>query len=179
MKMVALLKGINVGGNKRVPMPKLIALAEASGLTEVQSYINSGNLLFEASKMKPEQVEKGLEKAIEKEFGFKVDIIVRTASQWKKIYGGSPFPIAESTRPKMLHLGLAKDAIKGNITATLIERAVNGEKIKVVGDAIWVDFGKSVGNSKLTPAVFDKAAGSTVTMRNWNTVVKLNEMLNE
>ena len=179
MKMVALLRGINVGGNRKVPMLKLIALAEDSGFTEVKSYINSGNLVFEVGKMKPDQVAAKLEKAIEKEFGFKVDVIVRTVSQWKKYSAGGPFQSAESARPKMLHLGLSRAPLRGDITPALLERAMNGEKIKIVNDAIWVDFAKSVGNSKLTPAVFDKAAGSIVTMRNWNTVLKLWEMLNE
>ena len=179
MKMVALLRGINVGGKRKLPMPKLIALAKSSGFTEVKSYINSGNIVFAVSKIKPEQVGPRLEKAIEKEFGFKVDVIVRTASQWKKYSTGSPFPSAESLRPKMLHIGLSKRPLRSDIIQGLIEKALYGEKIKIVDDAIWVDFAKSVGNSKLTPAVFDKAAGSTVTMRNWNTVLKLNEMLNE
>ena len=75
-------------------------------------------------------------------------------------------------------VGLSKSPLKGVLIETLTEKALYGERIKIVGDAIWVDFAKSVGNSKLTPAVFDRAAGSTVTMRNWNTVLKLNEMLN-
>lgn len=179
MKMVALLRGINVGGNRKIPMTNLIALAEKSGLTKVKSYINSGNIVFEVSKAKPEQVGAKLEKAIEKDFGFKVDVIVRTASQWKKYSTGSPFPNAESILPKMLHIGLAKAPMKGNITQVLVEKALHGEEIKIVGDAIWVNFAKSVGKSKLTPVVFDKASGSPVTMRNWNTVLKIWEMLNE
>jgi len=179
MKMVALLRGINVGGNRKISMPQLVALAETCGFTEVKSYINSGNIVFAVSKMNPKQAGTKLEKTIEAQFGFQADVIVRTASQWKKYSTGSPFSSAETTRPKMLHLGLSKATFKGDITPGLIEKAQYGEKIKVVGDAIWVDFCKSVGNSKLTPAIFDKAAGSTVTLRNWNTVLKLNEMLNK
>ena len=108
MKMVALLRGINVGGTRKVPMSELIALAEGASLTDVKSYINSGNIVFEGAEIKPEQVYKKLEKNIEKKFGFKVDVIVRTASQWEKYSKGSPFPTAESNRPKMLHLGLSK-----------------------------------------------------------------------
>jgi len=179
MKMVALLRGINVGGNRKVPMPTLIALIENSGFTAVKSYINSGNVVFEASTLSPEQAGAKLERAIAKEFGFPVDVIVRTAAKWKKYASGSPFPSAASIRPKMLHIGLAKDPIKGDITEGLMEKALHGEKIAIVGDAIWIDFAKSVGKSKLTPAVLDKAAGSTVTLRNWNTVVKIDEMLND
>ena len=63
------------------------------------------------------------------------------------------------------------------ISSGLRDRATQGEKIELVGDAIWVDFVAGVGKTKLTPSLLDKAAGSPVTMRNWNTVLKLAEML--
>ena len=177
MKMVALLRGINVGGNRKIPMPALCAVATEAGLTEVRSYIQSGNLVFDAGKRKADQVVTLLEKAIEEHFRFQVDVIVRTASQWKKYSAGSPFPGAARDRPNLLHLGLSKLPCSKDLAAKLGERAMHGEKIKVLDDAIWVDFAASVGKSKLTPVVFHKAAGSPVTMRNWNTVLKLDEML--
>lgn len=175
--MVALLRGVNVGGNRKVPMPELCKLATQSGLEEVESYINSGNLVFEAGQMKAGEVVDLLETAIEKHFGFQVDIVVRTMRQWKKYSEGSPFPDAERSRPNLLHLGLSKLPCKNDLAANLSEYAIRGEKIKVVKDAIWVDFAAGVGKSKLTPALFERLAGSPVTMRNWNTVLKLYEML--
>ena len=179
MKMIALLRGINVGGNRKVSMPILCAAMTDAGLSEVRSYINSGNLVFEAGKMKPAQVVDLLEKLIHKKFGFQIDVIVRTASQWKKYAEGSPFPGAARSRPNLVLLGLSKLPCDKNKVSIISERAVFGEKIKIVGDAIWVDFATSVGKSKLTPAWFDKTVGSPVTMRNWNTVLKLNELLKE
>jgi len=177
--MIALLRGINVGGNRKISMSKLCQIAQTVGLNDVQSYIQSGNLVFEAGKMKAIDATVLLEKAIEKNFGFHVDVIVRTATQWRKYSAGSPFPTAENERPNLVLLGLCKERCSKDIAAQLSDRATQGEKIKVVGNAIWVDFGKSVGTSKLTPAVFDRAAGSTVTMRNWNTVLKLEQMLTQ
>ena len=177
MKMVALLRGVNVGGNRRVPMAELCAAASDAGFADVKSYINSGNLVFEAGKLKTSQVLALLEKVMKSEFGFEVDIIVRTALEWTKYGAGSPFPGAARSRPHLLLLGLSKLPCGSDIAARLGERAVQGEKIKVAGDAIWVDFAASVGKSKLTPAWFDKIAGSPVTMRNWNTILKLAEML--
>lgn len=75
-------------------------------------------------------------------------------------------------------LGLAKERIASGATGLLKERVTNRERIKIVGDALWIDFGKSVGRSKLTPALLDRAAGSPVTLRNWKTVLKLDQMLN-
>ena len=179
MKMVALLRGINVGGNRKVPMLELCAAVTSAGLSEVRSYINSGNLVFEAGRQKLPQVTPLLEKIIKNEFGFEVDVVVRTGDQWKKYADQNPYRDATRSRPKMLHLGLATRPLDSLTASSLAERAVRGEKVKVVGDAIWVDFAKSVGTSKLTPAWFEKAAGSPVTLRNWNTVLKLSEMLGE
>jgi uncharacterized protein (DUF1697 family) len=177
--MVALLRGINVGGNRKVPMSELCALATKAGLKDVIHYINSGNIVFEAGKLKADQVEGLLEKAIEKHFGFHVDVIVRTATQWKKYAAGSPFPAAAKERPNFLHLGLSKERCNKDIAKQLADYAKLGEKIKLVGDAIWVDFVGGAGKSKLTPPLFEKTAGSPVTMRNWNTVLKLQAMLEE
>mgnify|MGYP002372376888 CR=1 FL=1 len=79
--MVALLRGINVGGNRKVPMADLRALGESLGLKSVATYIQSGNLVC-VSSLTPEEVEAGLERAIEKHFGFEVPVIVRTGDQW-------------------------------------------------------------------------------------------------
>ena len=175
--MVALLRGVNVGGKRKVPMTELCASLTKAGLTEVESYINSGNLIFEAGRLKPQAVVALVEQTIQTRFGSAVETIVRTAAQWKKYSAGSPFPGAARTRAKMLHLGLAQDACASDAALRLADRAVYGEKIKIVGDAIWVDFAESVAKSKLTPAWFDKIIGSTVTFRNWNTVLKLEELL--
>jgi uncharacterized protein (DUF1697 family) len=179
MKMVALLRGINVGGNRKVPMVELQSVAAKAGFTEIATYINSGNLIFNSSKLSAEQASLLLEKGIEKHFGFAVDVVIRTAAQWKKYASKSPFPDATTMRPHLLLLGLSKKPPTRNAVLLLSERANGNERIKIINDAIWVDFATGVGKSKLTPALFDKAVGSSVTMRNWKTVLKLNEMLSQ
>jgi uncharacterized protein (DUF1697 family) len=173
--MVALLRGINVGGNKKVPMVELRELAVKAGLVEVATYINSGILLFKTSRS-PVDVEAALEAAIAKHFGFTVDVIVRTKPAWAKYAKGSPFPDAASERPKALHLGVSKRAPVKSAEGVLRERAAEGERITIDGDAIWLDFAAGVAKTKLSPAVLDKAVGSTVTARNWTTVQTLAEM---
>jgi uncharacterized protein (DUF1697 family) len=73
-------------------------------------------------------------------------------------------------------LGLSKLPPKAGAADRLREYAKSGERIQVLGDAIWIDFGTHIASSKLTPAVLDRVAGSTVTARNWRTVQKLDEM---
>lgn len=175
--MVALLRGINVGGNKKVPMQELRQLAKDCGFTEPTTYIQSGNLVF-ATPRTPAQAETALEKAIAAHFGFTVEVIVRTSAQWNSYAAGSPFPKAQKERPNMLLLGLSKKPPQDGAVERILERATFGEDAQLLGDgALWIDFKKGAGTSKITPAVMDKAAGSTVTTRNWNTVQALNAML--
>ncbi len=177
MKVIALLRGINVGGNKKISMPELCNLLKKTGFTEVETYINSGNLIFESEKMEFPKLEDLLEKKIQGHFGFPVDIILRSATQWKNYAQDRPFPSAARSRPNLLLLGLAKESFNKNISKELLEKALFGENIKIIQDAIWVDFANGIGKSKLTPAWFDKIVGSKVTMRNWNTVLKLVDLL--
>ncbi len=179
MKMVALLKGVNVGGNKKVPMPRLCALAEELGLSHVRSYINSGNIVFEAGRRKCANVEDQLENAIETALGFHVDVMVRSASQWTVLSEGSPYSEFNNCEPKQLHLGFAKRKCSADAEKLLRDKATQGEKVRARGDILWVAFPGGVGKSKLSPALFDRAVGSPVTLRNWNTVQALKDLLKE
>lgn len=174
--MVALLRGINVGGNKKVPMQVLRELASAAGLIDVATYIQSGNLVFGTTGTAA-AAEVLLEKIIAKQFGFPVEVIVRTAAQWKGYAQGSPFATAQLERPNLVLLGLSKKAPLPDAAAKLRERAAHGELIEIKGDAVWIDFHGGVGVSKLTPAVLDRAVGSTVTARNFRTVQELQQRL--
>jgi uncharacterized protein (DUF1697 family) len=172
---IALLRGINVGGNRKIPMAELRELCGELGFEDVQSYIQSGNLVFTASG-KADAVEARLEKAIEKRFGFAVDVIVRTAAQWPAYVKGNPLPEASEKEPQLVHLALSKSPPKKDAVAALRERATTGERIEAAGEAIWIHFAGGVARSKLSPTVFDRLVGSPVTARNWRTVQKLAEL---
>jgi uncharacterized protein (DUF1697 family) len=174
--MIALLRGINVGGHRRVPMAELREIALAAGLRDAETYIQSGNLLF-AAELEPAAAEAALEAAIAARFGFAVDVIVKTGAQWARYAEKSPFPDAERERPHLLHLGLSKRPLKPDAAARLRERAAPGERVEVSGDAIWLDYSAGAARSKLGPAALDKAAGSPVTARNWKTVLTLAGLL--
>jgi uncharacterized protein (DUF1697 family) len=169
---IALLRGINVGGNRKVPMADLRALCDAAGFTDVKSYIQSGNLVF-ASKGTDQATEKKLEAAIEERFGFAVEVIVRSAKEWATYAKGNPFRDESKTDGKHVVLLLSKAKPKADAAATLGPRALAGEVIESVGDALWIYYPKGIGDSKLTPALLDRAVGSTVTARNWQTVTEL------
>jgi uncharacterized protein (DUF1697 family)/3-methyladenine DNA glycosylase AlkD len=167
--VIALLRGINVAGQKRVPMLELREIAATLGFEHVQSYIQSGNLVF-ATDLAPEAAEASLEKAIAKRFGFSVDVIARSDSAWREFAQGSPFPEAERERPHLVLLGLSKKPVTAGAAQALARYATAGERVDVHGDVMWLDYNETVGRSKLTPAVLDRTLGSRVTARNIRTV---------
>jgi uncharacterized protein (DUF1697 family) len=172
---VALLRAVNVGGRK-VPMADLRKLVEGLGYGGVQTYIQSGNLVF-TGKGPPAAVEAKLEKAIAGEFGIAVPVVARTAEQWKA-YLSVPkaFAAPAADSPNWLLLGLSKRLPRKEAVAELLARAKHSERLELAGDGLWFHYPAGVGESKLTPASIDKAVGSPLTARNWNTVRKLAEM---
>ncbi|HWD92415.1 MAG TPA: DUF1697 domain-containing protein [Verrucomicrobiae bacterium] len=172
---IGLLRGINVGGNNRIPMADLRALCGKLGWGNVQTYIQSGNLTFSASG-KPAALEATLQHAIEKRFSLSIPIIIRSAVDWPAYIRNNPFPEACKKEPHLVMLCLSKIPPKPDAAERLRERAAGGEHIGQIGDALWIHFADGVARSKLSPAVLDRMAGSPVTARNWLTVLKLEEM---
>jgi uncharacterized protein (DUF1697 family) len=165
---VALLRGINVGGGRKVPMAQLRGVAEGLGLKRVRTLIASGNLVFEG-----ERSEAELEAAVQSHFGFPVDIMIRSAAQWSAYVAANPFPHEAEAEPKFLHLLIGKQPTAEAAVAWLTARAAPEEKVAGQGDALWIYFGNGAGRSKLATA----PKHGPWTGRNWRTVETIEEML--
>jgi uncharacterized protein (DUF1697 family) len=175
---IGLLRGINVGGHNIIPMSDLRALCTEIGWCNVQTYIQSGNVVFSASG-KPAALEAQLQRAIECRFGLSIPVIVRAAANWANYIKTNPFLNACNKESKLVMLCLSQKALKVDAVKNLRERAANGELVNQAGDALWIHFaGGVIARSKLSPSVLDRTVGSPVTARNWLTVLKLNELAN-
>ena len=170
--MAALLRAVNVGGRK-LPMEELRALCGELGWKDVATYIQSGNVVFKAAGT-PAALEARLEEAIVGEFGLEVPVIVRTAGQWAAYPPANPFPEEPSNRVMLL---LAKASPAEDAEERIQARAVAGERVRRVGDALWFHYPAGAGTSKLTPSLIERAVGSPGTARNYNTVIKLEKMV--
>ena len=166
---------MNVGGRK-LPMAALRELCAGLGWQDVATYIQSGNVLFEAAG-KDEALEQALEAAILAESGLDVPVVVRTAGEWAKLAQSNPFEKAAREAPNRLHLLVSKRPPARDAAETLMARARDGEQVAAVAGGLWLDFPEGVARSKLTPRLIDKACGSPATGRNYRTVIKLKEML--
>lgn len=174
VRYVVLLRAINVGA-RTAPMADLRSACEAAGFGAVASYIASGNLVL-SSDLPAAGIETAVEAIVKDRYGFHADTIVRSAADWAAYLEAEAFAEERAARPSQVHLCLAKQRPVDGAAERLAERATLGERFIVEGDALWADFAGGVGRSKITPAVLDRAVGSPVTARNWNTVIKLAAM---
>lgn len=175
-RYAVLVRGINVGSTRKLPMAELRAALTAASFDEVATYIQSGNIVL-SSDLTAGEIAAKVEALIASGFGLTVPVIVRTAAEWSRYAAGSPLSAAQHERPRMLHLCLSARPPLAGAAEALNARAKAGEVVLADGDALWVDFGPSVGTSKLTPALFDRVAGSPVTARNWNSVLAIANLL--
>ena len=172
---IALLRGINVGGRNRIPMQELRSLCGSLGWADVQTYIQSGNVIFRAEAV-ASALENDLECTIERDLGLSIPVLVRAAADWPVYVRGNPFPDASEKEPNRVMLALSKDPPRNTAVEELLERAKDGEQIARVGDALWFYYPGGAGTSKLSPALVDRLTGSSVTARNWRTVLQLDEL---
>jgi uncharacterized protein (DUF1697 family) len=172
---VTLLRGINVGGKHLVPMKDLVRLFEAAGGTDVRTYVQSGNVVARASPAVAARLSRDVARAIEKRFGFPVPVVVRTADEMRRVAQGNPF-LEAGVAPEMLHVGFLADAPGKANAAALLARCARPEDLRVLGREVYLHLPNGVGRTKLTSRVLDTTLGTTVTLRNWRTVLALAEM---
>lgn len=171
MARVALLRGINVGGAKKIPMAELRMLCAGLGWRDVQSYIASGNLVFRASG---DGLAAALEAAIAARFGFDVPVIVLEADQMRAARDDCPFAPEDD---RHVHAAfLFADAAPDR--ALFDKWKAEGDGFEARGRIAWLHCPGGFGRSKLAER-FEKLAGAPLTARNLATVRKLNDMLDD
>ena len=171
---VALLRGINGGGNRMIKMADLREIFVAAGADDVATFIQSGNVVFIHSARSEAALAAELEKRIAKTVGFAVPVALRTAGQLARVIEDSPFPAADADH---LHVAFLSARPPAN-APTIDARAFAPERCAAVGRELYLYLPDGVGRSKLAAAVLakPKAIGASGTARNWRTVLKLSEL---
>jgi uncharacterized protein (DUF1697 family) len=173
----ALLRGINVGGSRKVPMADLRTLMEGLGHDGVRSYLQSGQAVFTADHGDEDSLAAELTDAIEKRFGFTVDVIVRDHAYLKAVADNCPFPAAE-LEAKQLHVTYFSAPVDEDRFAEIDQAAYLPEEFRLGDRALYLYAPNGLGRSKLAEHLSKPRLnkGVIATSRNWNTVVKLVEM---
>lgn len=168
---VALLRGINVGGNRQLPMADLRALCTMAGCERVTTYIQSGNVVFTHPTLAPDALEAALELAIEEATGWAVPVLVRTATELAGIVRDNPFPGVEPTK---LLVGFLRAAPTSDQLTAFDPDGYAPERYVVVGREVYLHLPDGAGRSRLLPAL--PLLRPPATARNWRTVLKLLEL---
>ncbi|MEU2117213.1 DUF1697 domain-containing protein [Streptomyces sp. NPDC016459] len=177
----ALLRGINVSGHRKVPMPELRAVLEGLGHRNVRTYLQSGNAVFTTDSTAGEdELTVTVEDAIESHFGFRVDCLVRDGDYLRAVADACPFPTAGIEGRQLHAFYLSGPADPARFAA--VDQAPYHPQAFALGDRVlYLSVPEGLGRSKLAEVVTRPSLvkGLVVTARNWNTVVKLVEMTRE
>lgn len=174
---VSLLRGINVGGNRKIRMDDLKALYESLGFKDVIPYIQSGNVVFHSDEADVARLRRYIEDGIEKQFGFHVEVIIRTSAELREIIETNPFRNQESKESKWVVVLFLAARPDDSAQEDLLKSYVGPEEIFITGKELYIYYTNGIGRSKLSLSLIEKKLKTVGTARNWNTVLQLQKML--
>lgn len=169
---IALLRGINVGGKNKLPMANLRAIFESLGCESVQTYIQSGNVLFNAKPALIKTLADNVSKQIKSELNLTVPVILRTANQLKKTIDACPFA-DRANADRLVHIFFLADRPTQAQLKSFNPPLAKGEQLEIIGNELHLHLPNGIAKTKLTNASLDRALKTTTTARNWRTTNKL------
>ena len=167
---IALLRGINVGGHKKVPMAELRDVLTKSGLTAVKTYIQSGNVIFQYQDIGIEVLELKIQKIIIAYFGFEVSVLVRTKTDIETLFNDCPFSEEKKTNSYFIIL---REAPETDLIAEISKLTTSAEEFIITKNCIYIFYALGAGKGKLGVNFFERKLKITATARNYKTMVKL------
>ena len=169
---VSLLRGINVGGNNLISMARLRALYQALGCEDVETYLQSGNVIFRRTR-DPAAVGRGVERAIKHELGLEIRVLDRTHAALAAILIADPFHGLDPSRQFVMFLSGRPGR---EIARELDHVRLGPDEAVLIGEELHLNCPDGIGNSKLPGLLSEKRLGVAATTRNWRTVTRLHEM---
>ncbi|HDX9580373.1 TPA: DUF1697 domain-containing protein [Bacillus pseudomycoides] len=167
---IALLRGINVSGHNKIKMAELRSTLETLGLSQVQTYIQTGNVLFKSDESK-EQLRLRIEDAIRNNFGISIIVILRTADELERIVANCPYADVSLAEGESIHVSILAEPPPQKIVDRLANSESNNDEYHINGLEIYFLFRQSILNSKLANNM--QSLGNIATTRNWNTINKV------
>jgi uncharacterized protein (DUF1697 family) len=172
---IALFRGINVGGNNTLPMLELVAVLEDLGLSNIKTYIQSGNVVFQSEKINSVKLSQKICAAIEKRRGFMVQVIILNVNELKNAIAANPFTEI-AAEPNTLHCFFLSSLPENPNLKALESFKKDSEQFRLIDKVFYLYAPEGVGRSKLAMKV-EQTLGVAVTARNWRTVSKIMEIV--
>jgi uncharacterized protein (DUF1697 family) len=175
MRYAALLRGINVGGNKMIKMVTLRATFVSLGFENVKTYINSGNLAFDTAETDDGKLANRIHDAIQSEFGFDISVMVRSIAEIGQIIDRNPF-IGQFENDKDVHVFFLNEDLTAAQRALMLGQSTENEIYAVFDRHVISMLKISILDSAVGKGFIDKKLKVGATARNWRTVQKLAEL---
>lgn len=157
-------------------MSDLRDAANSLGCERTKTLLQSGNLIFQRRGISAMELENQFELALEDRYGYHIEVVIRTSDEWRSLIEVNPLPDEAKRDPGHLVVTFLKDEV-ASARKSIVEAWEGPEVIRAIDRQLYIYFPTGIGNSSLTNARLEKLAGSRVTGRNWNTVTKLNALL--
>jgi len=171
---IGFFRGLSVGGKNALPMRELTTVLQELRCTDIRTYIQSGNVVFQNSDPEAGPLARRIALLITREHGIETSAIVLSGAELKKTIASNPFSKAESD-PKSLHVFFMESKPKRPDTAKMDALKADTESYAIKGTALYLHAPKGIGTSKLAKNI-ERLLGVPVTARNWRTVTKVYEM---
>jgi uncharacterized protein (DUF1697 family) len=174
--IVSMLRGVNVGGHNLIKMEALRAHYESLGLRDPQTYVQSGNVVFRTKERDLTALAKRIENTIERRFGFRTPVILRTTSELRDVIAGNPFGRRRGIDPRNLLVTFLASHPSPEAREQVLKINAEPEEKHIDGREVYIYYPNGLARPKLSWVTIEKKLKIPGTGRNWNSVTKLLEM---
>jgi len=176
-KRIAILRGINVGGKRKILMVDLKKILSKLGFEDMQTYIQSGNVIFNSTRKHDDlEFANEIEQSISNKYGFDVPVIVKTENKLNEAISSNPFFKKKDADIERLHLTFLKEIPEKEKLENIKSYDYSPDKFEINGNNVFVYCSGKYSDSKLTNKFFESKLKVSATTRNWKTVLKLSEL---
>ena len=176
MIYIAFLRGINVGGHRKIKMADLRSQLENVGFQDVLTYIQSGNIVFKSAIQQPVELENSITNTILDHYGFEVPVIVKQRSEIKDIMANNPFTDPKDIDENKVYFVLLKDEPKIEMIKALSVRQFENEEFVITPKCVYLKYALGAGKAKCDNNFIERKLKVAATSRNHRTLLKLLEM---
>jgi len=174
--IISMLRAVNVGGHNKIKMDALRALYESLKFRDPQTYVQSGNVVFKTGERDLLLLTKRIQGGIERNFGFRPDVILRTSSELRDVIARNPFAKRRGIEPNRLLVTFLAADPGAEARENIRRLKTDPEELRIDGRELYIYFRGSMARPKFSWAAIDKILKTPGTGRNWNSVTKLLEM---
>ncbi|MDO8736364.1 MAG: DUF1697 domain-containing protein [Thermoleophilia bacterium] len=175
---ISILRGINVGGKKKIKMEELKAAYESLGFENIRTYIQTGNVIFDSSVPNESDINASIRNQLAAVFGFQISVLIRRMDGFQQIIKGNPFLDEQAVDPRALHVTFLSQAPSQTALAVIEPAADDGDQYRFSdsNEEVYLFCPDGYGRTRLSNSFFEKKLGVSATTRNWNTVNRLYEI---